>query len=67
MVRGMSAHGVRTCPVYFPTRDILPGHLATCVNNNIMLCIGLIHDIFPRKTYHGIYMKIDNAIFDIQK
>ena len=38
MVRGMSAHGVRTCPVYFSTRDNLPGHLAICVNNIIIMC-----------------------------
>ena len=52
MVRGMSAHGVWTCPVYFSTRDNLPGHLAICVN--IIMCIGLVHDKH-------------NAIFDIQK
>ena len=48
MVRGMSAHGVRTCPVYFSTKDNLPGHLAICVNNVIIMCIGLVHDIFTR-------------------
>ena len=36
---------VRTCPVYFSTRDNLPGHLAICVNNIILMCIGLVHDI----------------------
>ena len=45
MVRGiMSAHGVRTCPVYFSTRDNLPVHLAICVNlyaynNNIIITV----------------------------
>ena len=28
MVRGMSAHGVRPCPVYFSARDKRPG--ASC-------------------------------------
>ena len=51
MVRGMSAHGVWTCPVYFSTRDNLPGHLAICVNNIIIMCIGLVHDIFSRNIY----------------
>ena len=54
MVRGMSAHGVRPCPVYFSERDKLPGHLAICVyvydyTNNIIIvimCIGLVHGIF---------------------
>ena len=36
------------CPVYFSTRDNLPGHLAICVNNIIIMCIGLVHDIFRR-------------------
>ena len=55
MVRGMSAHGVRPCPVYFSERDKLPG--ASCYlriyvydynNNNtiIIMCIGLVHGIF---------------------
>ena len=62
MVRGMWAHGVRTCPVYFSTRDNLPGHLAICVNNIIIMCIGLVHDIFTRNIYYGVGldMKIDN-------
>ena len=60
MVRGMSAHVVRTCPVYFSTRDNLPGHLAICVNNSIIMCIGLVHYIFTRNIYHGVDMKIDN-------
>ena len=62
MVRGMSAHGVRTwrCPVYFSTRDNLPGHLAICVNNVIIMCIGLVNDIFTRNIYCGVDMKIDN-------
>ena len=61
MVRGMSAHGVRTCPVYFSTRDNLPGHLAICVNNIIIImCIGLVHDIVTRNVYYGVDMKIDN-------
>ena len=51
MVWGMSAHGVLTCPVYFSTRDNLPGHLAICVNNIIIMCIGLVHDIFMRNIY----------------
>ena len=49
----MSAHGVRTCSVYFSARDKLPG--ASCYlrrlyvydyNNNIIMCIGLVHGIF---------------------
>ena len=61
MVRGMSAHGVRTCPVYFSTRDNLPGHLAICVNNVIIMFIGLVHDIFTtRNIYCGVDMKIEN-------
>ena len=52
--RTMSAHGVRTCPVYFSTRDNLPGHLAICVNNIIIMCIGLVHDIFTRNIYYGV-------------
>ena len=49
------------CPqcVYFSTRDNLPGHLAICVNNIIIMCIGLVHDIFTR-IYYGIDRKIDN-------
>ena len=58
MVRGMSAHGVRPCPVYFSERDLdglsSLGHLAICVyvydynnnNNIIIMCIGLVHGIF---------------------
>ena len=67
MVRGiMSAHGVRTCPVYFSTRDNLPVHLAICVylyaynNTIIIMCIGLVNDIFTRNIYYDIEMKIDN-------
>ena len=56
MVRGMSTHRVWTCPVYFSTRD----NLAICVNNIIIMCIGLVHDIFPRNIYYGVDMKIDN-------
>ena len=52
------------CPhtnaMYFSTRDNLPGHLAICVNNIIIMCIGLVHDLFKRNIYYGIYMKIDN-------
>ena len=65
---------LRTCPVYFSTRDNLPGHIAICVNNIIIMCIGLVHDIFTHNIYYGIDRKIDNyrikkhnAIFDIQK
>ena len=54
MVRGMSA------VVYFSARDNLPGHLAICVNNIIIICIGLVHDIFTRNIYYGIDRKIDN-------
>ena len=53
MVRDMSAHGVRPCPVYFSARDSSRGHLAICVyvydyNNDkiIIMCIGLVHGIF---------------------
>ena len=60
MVRGMSAHGVWTCLVYFSTRDNLPGHLDICVNNIIIMCIGVVHDIFSRDIYYGVDMKIDN-------
>ena len=60
MVQGMSTHGVRTCPVYFSTRDNLPCHLAICVNNSIILCIGLVLDIFTRNIYFGIDMNIFN-------
>ena len=63
MVRGMSAHGVRPCPVYFSARDKLPG--ASCylrvytvyvydyTNNNIIIimCIGLVHGIFMGNIY----------------
>ena len=51
---------VRTCPVYFSTRDNLPGHLVICVNIIIIICIGLVHDIFTRNIYYGIDRKIDN-------
>ena len=51
---------LRTYPVYFSTRDNLPGHLAKCVNNIIIMCIGLVHDIFTRNIYYGIDRKIDN-------
>ena len=51
---------LRTCAVYFSTRDNLPGHLAICVNNIIIMCIGLVHDIFTRNIYYGIDRKIDN-------
>ena len=51
---------LRTCPVYFSTRDNLPGHLAICVNNSIIMCIGLVHDIFTRNIYYGIDRTIDN-------
>ena len=46
--------------MYFSTRDNLPGHLAICVNNVIIMCIGLVHDIFTRNIYCGVDMKIDN-------
>ena len=51
---------LRTCPVYFSTRDNLPGHLAICVNNIIIMCTGLVHDIFTRNIYYGIDRKIGN-------
>ena len=55
----MSAHGVRTCPVYFSTRDNLPGHLAICVNIIIIImCIGLVHDIFTRNIYYGHVLRL---------
>ena len=50
---------LRTCPVHFST-DNLPRHLAICVNNIIIMCIGLVHDIFTRNIYSGIDRKIDN-------
>ena len=47
--------------MYFSTGDNLPGHLAICVNNIIIImCIGLVHDVFTRNIYYGIDMKIDN-------
>ena len=52
---GLARTRLRTCPVYFSTRDNLPGHLAICVNNIIIMCIGLIHDIFTRNIYDGHY------------
>ena len=60
MARGMSAHRVRTCPVYFSTRYNLPGHLAICVNKIIIMCIGLLHDIFTRDIYYCIVMNFFN-------
>ena len=53
---------LRTCPVYFSTRYNLPGHLAICVNNIIIMCIGigLVHELFTPNIYYGIDMKIDN-------
>ena len=60
MVRGKSTHGVWTCPVYVSTRDNLLGHLAIFVNNIIIMCIGLVHDMFSRNIYYGVDMKIDN-------
>ena len=51
---------LRTCPVHVSTRDNLPGHLAICVNNIIIMYIGLVHDIFTRNIYYGIDRKIDN-------
>ena len=47
-------------PVYFSTRDNLPEHLAICINNIIIMCIGLVHDIFTRNIHYGIDMKIGN-------
>ena len=47
-------------PVYFSTRDNLPGHLAICVNNIIIMRIGLVHGIFTRNIYYGIDMKMYN-------
>ena len=58
MVWGMTAHGVRACPVYFSTRDNLLLHLDICVNNIIIMCIGLVHDIFSRNIYYGVDMKM---------
>ena len=46
--------------LYFSTRDNLPGHLAICVNDIIIMRIGLVHDIFTRNIYYGIDRKIDN-------
>ena len=40
--------------------DNLRGHLAICVNNIIIMCIGLVYDIFTRNIYYGVDMKIDN-------
>ena len=42
---GACPHGTADMPVYFSTRDNLPGHLAIWVNNIIIMCIGLVHDI----------------------
>ena len=57
---GACPHTNADIPVYFSPRDNLPGHLAICVNNIIIMCIGLIHDIFTHNIYYGIDMKIDN-------
>ena len=54
MVRGMSAHGVRTCPVFFSPRENLPWYLAICVNNIISMCIGVVHDIFTRNVQYSM-------------
>ena len=60
MVRGMSAHGVRPCPVYLSEIYKLPGASCfACVyvydynNNNIfiIMCIGLVHGIFIGNNY----------------
>ena len=45
MVRGMSAHGVRPCPVYFSARDKLPGascYLRMCTTIIIILLCVLV-------------------------
>ena len=49
MVRGMSAHDCGHAPC-----------ISICVNNIIIMCIGLVHDIFTRNIYYGIDRKIDN-------
>ena len=54
-------------PCVFLNKSNLSGHLAICVNNIIIMCIGLVHDIFSRNIYYSVDMKKHNAIFDIQK
>ena len=54
MVLGMSAQGVRTCPVFFSRRENLPWYLAICVNNIISMCIGVVHDIFTRNIQYSM-------------
>ena len=51
---GHLCNGVWTCSVYFSTRDNLPGHLAICVYNIIIMCIGWVHDTFSRNIYYGV-------------
>ena len=60
MVRGISAHdcGHATC---ISQQEITSrGILLLCVNNIIIMCICLVHDIFTRNIYYGIDRKIDN-------
>ena len=57
---GACPHTTADMPGYFSTRDNLPGNLAICVNNIIIMCIGLVHDVFTRNIYYGIDRKIDN-------
>ena len=56
----MECGPVRACPVYLSTLDNLPGHLAICVHNIIIMCIGLVHDIFTRNIYYGTDINIYN-------
>ena len=49
-VRTRSAH--ISC-VFLNKRDNLPGHLAICVNNIIIMCIGLVHE----------HLRVDSNIY----
>ena len=60
MGRGMSAHECGHAPCISQQEITSRRHLTTCVNNIIIMCIGLVHDIFTGNIYYGIDMKIDN-------
>ena len=61
MVRGMSAHNCGHAPC-ISQQEITSQGILLCVNNIIIMCIGLVHDIFTRNIYDGrpIDRKIDN-------
>ena len=59
MVRGMSAHDCGHVPC-ISQQEITSRGILLCVYNIIIMCIGLVHDIFTRNIYYGIDKKIDN-------